>query len=199
MPVKELKAPLAGRTRQKTDRDLVRGCILGREEDWNLLIDRYKNLIFSVPIRYGFSRDEAADIFQSVCLELFCQLPKLRDPKALPKWLIQVTSHRCFHAQRQSRRMVSRDDEDVNLPQAIEPPRAELQLRELENEQMLREAVAALPDRCRSLVHMLFYEEPRRPYQEVAAGLGLATGSIGLLRQKCLDRLRQTLESLGFS
>jgi RNA polymerase sigma factor (sigma-70 family) len=198
VPVKEFGARLAVRTQRKSDRELVQGCIRGREEDWDELIDRYKNLIFSVPIRYGFSRDEAADIFQAVCLEMLQQLPKLRDAKALPKWLIQVTSHRCYHARRQSRRMVSREDENVSPPEATEPPRAEVDLREVEQEQVLREAVAGLPERCRNLVQMLFYEEPRRPYQDVAADLGLATGSIGLLRQKCLDRLRQRLEAMGF-
>jgi hypothetical protein len=49
------------------------------------------------------------------------------------------------------------------------------------------------------LIRMLFYEEPSKPYQQVAASLGLATGSIGLLRQKCLDHLRDRLDALGFS
>jgi DNA-directed RNA polymerase specialized sigma subunit len=64
---------------------------------------------------------------------------------------------------------------------------------------MMRDARAALPQRCQELIHMLFYEEPSRPYQQVAASLGLATGSIGLLRQKCLDRLKDRLDALGFS
>lgn len=184
---------------EKSDREMVKGCIRGREEDWNSLVDKYKNLIFSIPLRYGLSREEAADIFQSVCLDLIQELPKLREPKALPKWLIQVTAHKCYHWKRQSRRLVSTEDEPAAVPDAAEPARAELNLREVEEEQMLREAVAGLPQRCRELIRMLFYEEPSRPYQEVAASLGLATGSIGLLRQKCLDRLRTRLDSLGFS
>jgi len=183
----------------ESDRDLVKGCLRGRQEDWDSLVDKYKNLIFSIPIRYGLSREEAADIFQSVCLELIQELPKLREPKALPKWLMQVAAHKCYHWKRQSARMVSQDDEQTALPEPSEPARAELDLHEVEQEQALREAVATLPSRCKDLIHMLFYEDPSRPYQEVARTLGLATGSIGLLRQKCLDRLRQRLDTLGFS
>jgi len=95
--------------------------------------------------------------------------------------------------------MVSHDDEEAAIPEASVPADAELSLREVEQEQMLREARGALPPRCQELVRMLFYEEPSRPYQEVAASLGLATGSIGLLRQKCLDQLRDQLDALGFS
>src|SRR5579863_1026878 len=68
-----------------TDARLVRECNNGNQEAWSALIHKYKNLIFSVPVKYGFNRDDAADIFQSVCVELLSQLPTLREPRALPK------------------------------------------------------------------------------------------------------------------
>jgi RNA polymerase sigma factor (sigma-70 family) len=183
----------------KSDRDLVQGCLKYREEDWELLVEKYKNLIYSIPLRYGFSQEEAADIFQSVCLDLIQEMPKLRDPQALPKWLMQVTAHECFHRKNFNNRMVSRDDAEAAIPETSAPAQAEINLFEIEEEQMLREAMTSLAPRCRELVHMLFFEEPKRPYQQVAASLGLATGSIGLLRQKCLDRLRKRLDELGFA
>jgi len=45
---------------------------------------------------------------------------------------------------------------------------------------------------------MLFFEEPARPYREVAASLGIALGSVGFIRQRCLDRLRKRLDEAGF-
>jgi hypothetical protein len=45
---------------------------------------------------------------------------------------------------------------------------------------------------------MLFYETPSRPYSEVAATLGLAQGSIGFIRRRCLERLRSSLGRRGF-
>jgi DNA-directed RNA polymerase specialized sigma24 family protein len=45
---------------------------------------------------------------------------------------------------------------------------------------------------------MLFFEEPPRPYQQLAAELGLSTGSIGFIRQRCLERLRKRLSEVGF-
>jgi RNA polymerase sigma factor (sigma-70 family) len=200
MPVKGLLGEEAKpAAKWKSDRELVQGCLKGRQDAWNFLVDKYKNLIFSIPIRYGFSREESADIFQAVCLELIQELPKLREPKALPKWLMQVTAHKCFHTKRQISRTVSQDDEAVEIPERSVPAQAELDIREVEEEQMLREAMSALSPRCRELIHMLFYEEPKRPYQQVASSLGLATGSIGLLRQKCLDQLKKRLGALGFS
>ena len=141
---------------------------------------------------------EAADVFQGTCIELLTRLKEIREPKALPKWLIQVAHHRCYHLKRQQRRFLSRDSE-VELPEPEAPAVTESLLRQTEEEQMLREAILVLAPRCRRLVEMLFFETPARPYAEVARELQLAVGSIGLTRQKCMDKLRKHLDSLGFS
>jgi RNA polymerase sigma factor (sigma-70 family) len=180
-----------------TDARLVRECLRGSEEAWSALIDKYKNLIFSIPVKYGLSADDARDIFQAVCVELLSELPKLRKPKALPKWIMQVTMHKCFHHKRQQQRMASREPDNESFEASV-PARAEGILREAEEEQALRNAVSDLPPRCQHLIHMLFFEEPPRPYQQLAEELGLAPGSIGFIRQRCLERLRKRLSEAGF-
>src|SRR3954468_395876 len=168
------------------DGELVRQCLTGDETAWANLIDKYKNLIYSIPVRYGFSPEDSSDIFQSVCMELMEQLPKIREPKALAGWLIQVTSHQCLRRRRDQQE--SGDELDAEVAgSASELPEA--MLDQLEREQSLREALASLPARCQRLMHELFFEEPPRPYQEVAAALGLATGSIGFIRGRCLEKL----------
>lgn len=181
-----------------SDAKLVKQCLLGQEEAWAQLIDKYKALIYSIPVKYRLAPQEAADIFQGTCMELLVHLPKLRDPRALPKWLIQVAHHKCYHWKRQQQRFVSRDGE-TELPEPEVPPVAEEFVKQTEEEQMLREAMANLAPRCRKLIEMLFYEIPARPYAEIANELNLAVGSIGLTRQKCIDSLRKQLDELGFS
>ncbi|MGH9732111.1 MAG: RNA polymerase sigma factor, partial [Candidatus Acidiferrales bacterium] len=135
---------------------------------------------------------------QAVCLELLSELPKLRKPQALPKWIMQVTAHKCFHHKRQLQRTETRDADDESVEPST-PARAEGILRQAEEEQALRQAMSDLPPRCRELIHMLFFEEPARPYQQLAAELGLSTGSIGFIRQRCLEHLRKRLNEAGFS
>src|SRR5207248_1975941 len=69
---------------------LVGECLAGNEQAWHALLDRYKNLIYSIPVRYGAPQQDAADIFQLVCIDLFNQLARVRDAEALPGWLIRV-------------------------------------------------------------------------------------------------------------
>jgi RNA polymerase sigma factor (sigma-70 family) len=182
-----------------SDSRLVSECLEGNEHAWSALIDKYKNLIYSIPLKYGLSSDEAAEIFQSVCLSLLSELPKVREPKALPAWLIRVTYNRCFHWKREQQFVAIDDYAADPSPDEGAPKNPEDLIREIELEQNLREAVASLAPRCRRLVEMLFYESPSKPYEEIARSLGLAKGSIGFIRGRCLEQLRKKLEGAGFT
>jgi RNA polymerase sigma factor (sigma-70 family) len=185
-----------GPSKQFSDARLVQDCLKGSEAAWSTLIDKYKNLIFSIPIRYGFSEEDSADIFQAVCMDLLTELSRLREPNALAGWLIQVARNKCFHRKQAQQRHPVQETDDLNSYAS----RDELErvIAQVEEEQVLREAVSALSPRCRQLVQMLFFETPVRPYEEVAKELSLASGSIGFIRRRCLDKLRQRLEELGF-
>lgn len=177
---------------------LVAGCLTGDERAWHILLDRYKNLIYSIPLRYGAPHQDAADIFQAVCLDLFNELPRLRDAEALQGWLIRVTTNKCYHWKR---RQVSQEgdvgDDQIESISGTDQIPAEL-IVGLEREQMVREAIAQLPPRCREMIELLFFEHPPMPYNEVAKRLRLAKGSIGFIRGRCLKRMKKILEERGF-
>ena len=182
-------------TGQASDARLVEACLRGDQRAWDRLIGKYERLIYSIPRKYGAAPEDAADIFQAVCLELFNELPRLRKKESLKAWLATVTFHKAFHWKRRRARMQETTTPDGEaLERAAMPPEME---RELEREQLVREAISRLPSRCRNLVEMLFYEHPTTPYAEVARRLRVAQGSIGFIRSRCLRRLQRNLEELG--
>ena len=182
-----------------TDDRLVTACRKGDQQAWSALIDKYKNLIFSIPIKLGLYED-AADIFQAVCLDLLTDLPRLREPRALPKWLMQTCYHKCLQSRRRTEKHVPFAEEDDRTPADIgtQSPLPDDMLVQLEKEQMVRNAISELSPRCEQMIRMLFFETPARPYEDVAKELGLATGSIGFIRGRCLGKLKQQLENKGF-
>jgi len=180
------------------DEKLVEACLSGEQKAWHALIDKYKKLIYSIPVKNGFSQEDASEIFQSVCVDLFSELQKLRQPKALAGWLIQVTSHKCFHLRKQQKRLQQTDPESPE-PSGNPDSHADNLICQLEREQALREAFVLLPDRCKELIHALFFSDPPLPYDQVAKSLGVAVGSIGFIRGRCLTKLRKSLETVGFN
>jgi len=181
------------------DDRLVAACRKGDQQAWAALVDKYKNLIFSIPIKLGLY-DDAADIFQAVCLDLLTDLPRLREPRALPKWLMQTCYHKCLQAQRRAEKNIPLAEEDGETPAEGGVPSTlpDDMLVQLEKEQMVRNAISELSPRCELMVRMLFFETPPRPYEEIARELCIATGSIGFIRGRCLIKLKQQLENMGF-
>jgi RNA polymerase sigma factor (sigma-70 family) len=182
------------RASARTDEQLIKGCLDGDPDAWSALIDKYKNLIYSVPIRLGIYQD-AGDIFQAVCVNLLSNLPQLREHRALPKWLMQTCYHECLRCQRANGRHTELSPAEAeNLQDTVVP---EDILVQAEEEQVLRDTIREMPTRCERMIRMLFFESPARSYAEIARELGLATGSIGFIRGRCLARLREHLEMKG--
>ena len=190
------RSPLA----QASDEKLISHCLQGDQEAWSALIDKYKNLIYSIPVKLGMHQD-ASDIFQSVCVDLLSELPRLREHRALPKWLMQTCYHTCLRHQRNAERLVELPEDadgDSQLPAASANDLPGHLMLQLEQEQVLRDAISQLPEKCERMVRLLFFEFPPRPYENVAEELGMATGSIGAIRGRCLAYLRKHLEKRGF-
>ena len=177
---------------------LVEECLNGNQQAWHTLVDRYKNLIYSVPLKYGAPPQDAADIFQAVCLDLFNELPRIRDADAIQSWLVRVASNKCYHWKRHQTAHPEEWDETRMENLSEDGPAAAEMLAGLQREQTVRDAIQQLPPRCRQMISLLFFEHPPLPYAEVAARLSLARGSIGFIRGRCLRRLRKILEEKGF-
>jgi RNA polymerase sigma factor (sigma-70 family) len=180
----------------RSDAELVAACLEGSAEAWEALVEKYASLVWSAPRRYRLPEEDAADIFQAVFADLIQELPRLRNPDALPGWLARVAVHKCYQRKmRAGREETAASDGLDRLAAPLQTPDAQIEI--LQREQRIREAVSRLPERCRQLVRMLFYEDPPLPYAEVAKRLGLAVGSIGLTRSRCLKKLEAGLVEAG--
>lgn len=181
------------------DEWLVQGCIQGDQQAWEELIDKYKRLIYSIPIKYGASPADAADVFQAVCIEVLNSLPQLKNVQSLRSWLITVTIRQAYRWKRKQTNHVELDAMEPDVAEGIAFTAPVETLEQFEQEQIVRDVVAKLPPRHRELVQLLFFEQPPLPYAEVARRMGLATGSIGFIRGRCLDKLRRALVEFGFN
>jgi RNA polymerase sigma factor (sigma-70 family) len=159
----------------------------GDKAAWDAIVERYAPLVWGVARRYGLSGADCEDVGASVWLRLVENLGKLREPAALPGWIVTTTRRECQLFVARSRRQVP--VQDVDLPPDPAPASEELVLAE-ERRIALREAFAGLQERCRHLLSMLF-SDPPASYAEISATLEMAVGAIGPNRARCLERLRR--------
>lgn len=187
----------AGDQLARSDRELVEECLAGDGVAWEALIARYQRLIYSIPVKTGLSNDDAADIFQSVCLRLYEKLSSLRDHDRLSSWLITTTSRECWRlSARRRRETVGDEGEEGGTFEAIPDsnPLADERRELLERQQAVRQGIQSLSERCRDLLTLLFYHKDEFSYAEISRRLDMPVSSIGPNRARCLERLRRLLE-----
>ncbi len=184
---------------EPSDATLVLACRSGDAHAWEALVERYQRLICSIPRYSGLNEDEVADVLQQVFTKLIEKLDDIEQPERIRAWLVTTARRETLEVLRRGRRgdaahlqNIRPDaDEIVNVPS--EAPLPEEILLQLEAEHSLRLAVAALDDRCRKLLRLLYYSRDALSYAEIAARLGVMEGSIGPTRARCFEKLRRIL------
>ncbi len=184
-----------------TDEALVEACRRGDAAAWEALVTRYQRLIYSIPRQAGLSEDLAAEVFQHVFATLLEHLGSIEQPARIGSWLATTARRETWRQSRRERATRSLgSDHEADDPLARIPDDAPLPdetLLRLEEQHAVRTAVAALDERCRTLIALLFYRSTPPSYAEIAAVLGTTEGSIGPTRARCLQKLRRLLDDRG--
>jgi RNA polymerase sigma factor (sigma-70 family) len=160
---------------------------------WKALVERYAPLVGSVIVRHRLYGADAEDVAQTVWLRLVEHLRDLREPRALPMWLITTSRNECVRVLKAGRRLRPVDpttENDMYLGEVAEPDQA---LLDGERNQALLAAFAELSDRHRELL-LLLTADPPFSYSEISRRLGVPVGSIGPTRARALRHLRECLE-----
>lgn len=165
--------------------DTLERAAAGDETAWRAIVSQYQRLVYATIRSFRISPDDAQDVFQEAFLRLHRHSSRLRDSRALTRWIIVTTRHLCIDhlaSQRRSQR----------VPAGAEPefePADEDSIPRLEMAQRVRESLGDLDLRCRDLLHLLFFEQERPDYRAAAARFGVPVGSIGPTRARCLEQL----------
>jgi RNA polymerase sigma factor (sigma-70 family) len=171
---------------------LVAAAAQGDEGAWGEIVDRYTPLLVSVLLRFRLSSAERQDVAQTVWLRLIEHLGALREPRALPKWLITTAKREALRSATASTRMRPTDPQDEAwASRLVTEDDQDADLVRSERHAALLEGFAVLSPRQRQLLMMLS-EDPPVAYAEISRRTGIPVGAIGPTRARALERLRRT-------
>jgi RNA polymerase sigma factor (sigma-70 family) len=177
---------------------LFQAAAKGDAAAWEALVGRLSPLVWSVIRSHRLIDADAHEVFQTTWFRLADNLTRIKEPDKVGSWLASTARHECLKVIRGSRRVIPTSDVDVLSPEADDhsPEQAVLDAEEAAGQEAaLRrvwQAYEQLSDNCRRLLRVLM-ASPQPSYAEIAAGLGIAVGSIGPTRGRCLGHLRRLL------
>ena len=181
---------------------LVESAVDGDAAAWKALVEGLSPLVWSVVRSHRLSEADAHEVYQTAWFRFAQHLGRIREPDKAGAWLASTARHECLKVLKSLRRLTPTDDPQLldRISEDRTPEQSFLDLEEAaaqsERIRHLWQEFEELGERCRQLLRVLMATPPPS-YQEVSAALGIAVGSIGPLRQRCLRRLRARLEARG--
>ena len=170
--------------------DLVQSCLDKDPQAWNEFVSRYIERVRGIALRRGFDSAEAADLCQDVFLRVYAQLGKLQDHRHIAAWLVRLTNRLC-------RRRLQRKRAAEYLAANLEDSAAGEEFQHVELRIDVDRVLDKLDPHSRNLLSALFLEQPSPGYKELSRRLGIAVGSIGPTRARCITRIKPDLVELS--
>lgn len=152
------------------------------EREFTQLVQEQKSTIYTVCYMFARDKDEAADLFQDVLINLWKGIGKFRNDSEISTWVYRVSLNTCISADRKKRKMpTTRLDMNIDLFDDDDTDSRQIQV--------LRQRIQRLQPLDRAIV-LLWLES--LSYQEIADIVGLTPKNISVR----LTRIRQQLKQM---
>jgi RNA polymerase sigma factor (sigma-70 family) len=174
---------------------LVNNARAGHLEAIDELVAELTPMLWQVARATGLSGPDSEDVVQTVWASLLSHLATIHTPAALTSWLVTTTRREAWRVRKADRRQAPADHEWLILI-PDEGGSSEERVIMADEYRQLRTAFSTLEPRCQELLRIVAFV-PRPDYSEVAARLGMARGSVGPTRSRCLEKLREALGQGG--
>lgn len=174
----------------------VQAAIHGDQDAWRELYRRYNPLVIATAAKFRMPLASIEDVSQTVWSLLVRHLPRIREPKALPAWIVTTTRNEALRTLRIDARCAPLDPAADRRLEGVDRTEPGANIYQAELRQSLDVLLETLSTDQRRLMRMLM-ADPQPSYAEISRTLSIPMGSIGPTRARCLARMRAHSKRLG--
>ena len=169
----------------------------GNSNAFNILVDRYKDLVFSLALKMVKNREEAEEVAQDTFIKVFKSLSQFKGDSKFSTWIYKVTYNTCLDRLKKTKReqqVVSIDDFNINQIKSID--NALDKMEEEEREKAIQDCINLLSSDDAFLLTLFYFEE--QSLEEISKVLGITPNNVKVKlfrsRKKLTTILRERLE-----
>ena len=171
--------------------------IEGNTNAFNILVDRYKDLVYSLALKMVKNREEAEEVAQDTFIKVFKSLSQFKGDSKFSTWIYKVTYNTCLDRlkkQKREQQVVSIDEFNTNQIKSID--NALDKMEDKEREKAIQDCINLLPSDDAFLLTLFYFDE--QSLEEIAKVLGLTANNVKVKlfrsRKKLTSILKETLE-----
>lgn len=180
------------------DQIIINQILEGDSNAFAVLVDRYKDLVFTLALRMIKNREEAEEVSQDTFIKVFKNLNKFKGKSKFSTWIYRVAYNTCLDRIKKLKRefnVVTIDEFTENQVKSLD--NALDQIINDERKQDIQKCLQLLPSDDSFLLTLFYFEE--LSLEEISKVVGLTANNVKVKlfrsRKKLTTILREQLES----
>lgn len=157
---------------QKEDHYYIEETLHGNNHAYEILVDRYKSMVFTMAIRITKNREDAEEIAQDTFLKAFKSLATFKGESKFSTWVYKIAYYGSLDYLKKKNRQVEKDAVDIS--EVYNLSSLESVLEDIERKErlaVLKDAIQKLSEKDSTIVTLYYFEE--LSIKEIAIVTGL--------------------------
>lgn len=172
--------------------ELIHSILEGNQQDYTILIKQYQANVFRTAMGLLHNKEDAEEITQDVFVKVYQSLSSFNGKAAFSTWLYRITVNTSLnYLQKKKRRRFWVGLSDI-LQVASKDRSVETIIAERSENELVRQALDALPEKQRLAFIFTKYEE--LPQKQVAEIMNISPGAVEQLLLRAKANLKKILE-----
>lgn len=174
--------------------EIISQILLGDQNAYAELVDKYRNYVFTIVLRYVKSREDAEEVSQDVFVKAYRSLADFKGTAKFSTWLYTVTTTTCITFLRKKKLEVQSLDNERVFATAdnIDSGMSANQVEQKAKVNMVNEAIKMLnPDDAQVLT--LFYKG-EQSLEEIAHIMGKEQNAVKVQLHRARTRLKEKMQ-----
>lgn len=159
------------------DQHYIDKILQGDVKAFAILVDRYKDLIFTLALRMVKNREEAEEVSQDTFIKVYKSLNKFKGDSKFSTWIYRVGYNTCLDQLKKNKReqqTVAIDEFTEHQIKTLDNALESMELQE--RKQAIQDCLQLLPSEDSYLITLYYFEE--LSLDEIAKVIGLTANNI---------------------
>ena len=181
------------------DTELIQLVLQGNTAVYAELVERYRNFVFTIVLRYISNREDAEEVTQDIFVKAFRSLADFKGASKFSTWLYTITTTSCLTFLRKKKLEVhSLDNEKVYAAaDRIDSGASANQVEQKSRMTMVNEAIKMLSPEDAQVITLFYKGE--QTLEEIAKILGKEQNAVKVQLHRARTRLKEKMQKHFFA
>jgi RNA polymerase sigma-70 factor (ECF subfamily) len=176
------------------DEKIIDSILAGDRNAYAVLVDRYKDRVFSLVVGILRDKELAEEVAQDVFVKAYTSLKKFRKDASFATWLYRIAYNSAISETRKRKHTMKSFDEQLEKTASMQVGNEGDEKSE-DTHQLLEKALDMLPPEDK-LILMLYYFEDHS-VEEIGRHTGLSVSNVKVKLHRLRARLKEALNRMG--